>query len=132
MTYYNKILGFIKRCFFRGLVFLSTLTSANSFSCISMNNQEWPQITNVNGDDPVLFPFSIRTSKCSGSWNNINNPCAKLCVPDAVKNLTINVFNLVLRTNETRCIEFAVFVIIKNVGIMINADANAKNSLIKV
>ena len=63
---------------------------------------------------------------------NINNPCAKLCVPDVVKNLTVKVFNLVLGTNETRCIEFTVFVIIKNVGIMINADANAKNSLIKV
>ena len=47
-----------------------------------MNNQECkerPQIVNVNGDDPVFFPFSIKASKCSGSWNNINNPCAK-CV----------------------------------------------------
>ena len=68
MTYYNKMLGFIKRCCFRGLVFLSTLTSANSFSGISMNNQEWPQIANVNGDDPAFFRFSIKTSKCSGSW----------------------------------------------------------------
>ena len=53
-----------------------------------MNNQECkvrPQIVNVNGDDPVFFPFSIKTSKCSGSCNNINNPCAKLCVPDVVK-----------------------------------------------
>ena len=58
--------GFIKRCFFTGLVFLSTLTTVNllsvaplngvSLSCISMNNQECkvrPQIVNVNGDDPV-------------------------------------------------------------------------------
>ena len=47
-----------------------------------MNNQkckERPQIVNVNGDDPVFFPFSIKASKCSGSWNNINNPCAQ-CV----------------------------------------------------
>ena len=42
-----------------------------------MNNQECkvkPQIVNVNGDDPVFFPFGIKTSKCSGSCNNINNP----------------------------------------------------------
>ena len=58
--------GFIKRCFFTGLVFLSNLTSVNllsvaplngvPLSCISMNNQECkvrPQIVNVNGDDPV-------------------------------------------------------------------------------
>ena len=55
--------GFIKRCFFTGLVFLLTLTSGNLLSCISMNNQECkvrPQFVNVNGDDPVFFPFSIK------------------------------------------------------------------------
>ena len=99
------MLGFIKMCFFTRLVFLSTLTSINLLSCISMNNQECkvrPQIVNVNGDDPVFFPFSIKTSKCSGSCNNINNPLAKLCVPDVVKNLNIKVFNIVSGTNETR------------------------------
>ena len=53
-----------------------------------MNNQECkvrPQIVNVNEDDPVFFPFSIKTCKCSGSCNNINNPNAKLRVPDTVK-----------------------------------------------
>ena len=40
----------------------------------------------------MFIPFSIKTSKCSGSCNNINNPCAKLCVSDVVK------------TNETRSI----------------------------
>ena len=77
--------------FFTGLAFLSTLTSVNLLSCISMNNQECkvrPQIVNINGDDPVFFPFSIETSKCSGSCNNFNNPLTKLCVPDVVKNLT--------------------------------------------
>ena len=79
--------GFIKKCFFTGLIFLSTLTGVNSLNtiplcCISMNNQECkvrPQIFNVNGDDPVFFPFSIKTSKCRDSCNDINNPYAKLC-----------------------------------------------------
>ena len=73
-----------------------------------MNNQECkvrPQIVNVNVDDPVFFPFSIKTSKCSGSCNNINNPCAKLCVSDVLKTLNVKVFNLVSGTNETRRIE---------------------------
>ena len=26
-----------------------------------------------------FFTFSIKASKCSGSYNNINNPYAKLC-----------------------------------------------------
>ena len=51
-------------------------------SCISMNNQEYKvrsQIVNVSRDEPVFLLFSIKTSQCSGSFNNINNPYAKLC-----------------------------------------------------
>ena len=62
-----------------------------------MNNQECEatqQIVNVNSDDPVFHPFSIKTSKCSGSCNNINNPHAKMCVPDVVKNLNVKAFNI--------------------------------------
>ena len=91
--------------FFTGLAFLSTLINVNSLSRISMNNQEYKvrlQIVNVNEDNPVFFIFSIKTSNCSGSCNNINNPLAKLCVPDVVKNLNIKVFNIVSGTNETR------------------------------
>ena len=54
-----------------------------------MNNQECevrPQIANLNRDKPVCFPFNIKTNKCSGSCNNINNPYAELCVSDGVKN----------------------------------------------
>ena len=83
--------------------------SVNMLSCISMNNQECkviPQIVNVNGNDPVFFLYSVKTSKCSGSCNNINNPLAKLCVPDVVKNLNVKVFNLVSEINETRRIEW--------------------------
>ena len=70
-----------------------------------MNNQECKvrqQIVNVNGNNPVSFPFSVKTNKCSGSCNNINNLCARLRAPDVAKNLNIKVFNLVLGTNETR------------------------------
>ena len=52
----------------------------------------------------LCFPFSIKTSKCSGSCNNVNNPHAKLCVSDVVKNF--KVFNLMSRTNETRHIDW--------------------------
>ena len=103
-------MGFLKSVFFTGLVFLLTLTSVNMLSCISMNNQECkvrPQIVNVNEDDPVFFPFSIKIiSKCSGRCNNINNLPAKLRAPDVVKNLNFKVFNVVPRTNETRLIEW--------------------------
>ena len=57
-----------------------------------MNNQECktrPQVVNVIGDEPLFFPFTIKTSKCSGSCNNIDYPYAKICVHDVVENLNI-------------------------------------------
>ena len=109
-----KIFQFVKKVFFIGLTILSDFTNANSSNdipliCISMNNQECktrPQVINVNGNEPVFFPLSIETSKCSGSCNNIDYPYAKTCVPDIIKNLNLKVFNLMSRTNETRFIEW--------------------------
>ena len=70
-----------------------------------MKNQESkvrPEIINFNSNEPVFYPFSIKTSKCRGSCNNINDPYAKICVPDVIKDLNVKVFNLMSRTNETR------------------------------
>ena len=71
-----------------------------------MNNQSCKvrpaEIINVNSNGPLFYPSSIKTSKCSGSRNNINDPYAIICVPDVVKDLNVKVFNLISRTNETR------------------------------
>ena len=44
-----------------------------------------PEIINVNSNNPVFYPFSIKTSKCSDNCNNINDPYPKICVPDIVR-----------------------------------------------
>ena len=61
-----------------------------------------PKIIDVNADEPVFYPLSIKVNKCSGNCNNINDPFAKLCVPDVVKNIHVKVFNLLARVNETK------------------------------
>ena len=74
-----------------------------------MNNQECkvkPEIINVNSDETVFYPFSIKTSKYDGSCNNINDPYAKMCLPDVLKNLNVKVFNLMPITNKTRHIKW--------------------------
>ena len=56
-----------------------------------MNNQERkvrPKIPNVNSYEPSFYPHSNEINKCSGTCNNINHPCAKLFVHDAVKNIS--------------------------------------------
>ena len=70
------------------MMFFGRLSSVNPLECVSMNNQKCkvrPEIVNVNSNEPLFYHFSIRTSKCSGSCDSINDPSAKLCVPDAVK-----------------------------------------------
>ena len=59
-----KIFGFVKKkMFFIGLTVLSGFASANSLSCISMNNQECktrPQVNSVNGDEPMFFYLVLK------------------------------------------------------------------------
>ena len=87
------MLAFIKKIFFTTMnLFAYSLLNVNLLKRILMNNQEWkirPEIVDFNSNEPTLFPFSIKTSKCSGSCNNINNPFVKLCVPDVVKNINL-------------------------------------------
>ena len=102
--------GYIKRIFVSAMMLFGyNLSSVSSLECVSINNQKCkirPEIVNVNSKEPIFYPFTIRTSKYSGSSNNINDPYAKLCVPDVIKNLNVKDFNLMPRTNETRHIEW--------------------------
>ena len=64
-----------------------------------MNNQECKirtKIINLNTNEPMFYPYSIKTNNCKGSCNTINDSYAKICAPDEIK-----VFNLMSRTNET-------------------------------
>ena len=101
---------FVKQTFILAMTFFScNLLGVNSLNCISMKNQECktrPQISNINSNNPIFYLFSIKINKCSGNFNNINNSFAKICVLDIIKNLNVKVFNLILRTNETRFIEW--------------------------
>ena len=81
------------------------MLKVNALECVSVINQKCmgrPKIIETNPDKPVFFPYSIKINKCSGSCNNPNDPFAKLCVPDIVKNINIKVYNLMTRINETK------------------------------
>ena len=105
-----KIFGFVKKLLRieeLGLTVLSNFT--NALDCISMKNKECktrPQVININSNNPIFYPFSIKINKCSGNCNNINNPYAKTCVPDVKKDLNAKIFNLMSITNETRFIKW--------------------------
>ena len=86
---------FIKQIFFSTLMYFASLSNVNPLECISMKNQECkvrPEIVNINSNNLIFYPFSIKTNKCSGNCNNISDPYAN-CSPDVVKNLNVKVFN---------------------------------------
>ena len=90
-----------------GLTVLSSgITGALNW--VSMNNQECkvrPKIADVSSNNPIFYRFSVKINRCSGNCNSINDPYAKICVPDIVKNLNVKVFNLMSRTDETKSIK---------------------------
>ena len=80
------------------------MVKVKSLECMSVVNQKRmsrPKIININANEPIFYPYSIKVNKCS-NCNNINDPFAKLCVPDITKNINVTVFNLMARINETR------------------------------
>ena len=89
--------GFIKKCFFTAITFFScNVLSVNPLEYVSMNNQECKirsEIIHVTTNEPMFYPYSITRNKCKGSCNTINDPHAKLCVPDTIKNINVKVFN---------------------------------------
>ena len=84
------------------------LLNVNSLKCVSMNKQECKiriEIINLNTNEPLFYPYSIKINRCKGSCNTMNDPYAKICVPDQVKDTNVKVFNLMSRTNVTRHIK---------------------------
>ena len=84
---------------------LFSILKVKALECVSVINEKCmsrSKIINLNKDEPVFYPLSIKVNKCSGDCNNINDPMAKLCVPNFVKNMNIKNFNLLARINETR------------------------------
>ena len=98
-----EIFSFVKKVVVLGLTVLSNIT--NALDCISMKNQECkirPEIVNINSNNPIFYPFSVKINRCNGNCNNINDPYAKICVSDTVKNLNVKVFSLMTLTNKTK------------------------------
>ena len=96
---------FIKKVFLAAM----SVFSYNALKFVSMNNQECkvrPKIININSNEPSFYSYNVKRSTCSGSYNDINDSYAKLCVPDVAKSMNDKVFNLISRTDETRYIKW--------------------------
>ena len=75
---------FIKKVFFRATTFFrSNLLNVNSLECVSKSNQECKtrtKIIDINNNEPIFYPFSIKVNKCGGNCHGINDPYMLNCV----------------------------------------------------
>ena len=86
---------------------LSNLIKTKALECVPVTNQKCmprPKILDVNeGVGEALFcPYNVLVNKCSGSFNTLDDPMAKVCVPNIIKRVNMKVYNFLMRLNETR------------------------------
>ena len=86
---------------------LFSIIKTRALECISVINRKCmprPKILDVNEGvgEALFYPYNVLVNKCSKSCNTLDNPMAKLCVPNIIKEINIKVCNFLTRLNETR------------------------------
>ena len=89
------------------LISLFSIIKTKALESVSVVNQKCmsrPKILDVNEGvgEALFYPYKVLVNKCSGSCNTLDNPMSKICVPKIVKNVNIQVYNFLMRLNETR------------------------------
>ena len=68
---------------------LFSILKVNELECLSVINRKFmprPKILDVNegtGED-LFYPYNVLVNKCSGSCNRLDDPMAKMCVPNII------------------------------------------------
>ena len=86
---------------------LFNIIKTKALECVSVANQKCvlrPKIRDVNEGfgEALFYPYNVLVNNCSGSCNTLENPMAKLCVPNVIKRVNMQVYNFLMRLNETR------------------------------
>ena len=80
------------------LISLFSIIETKALECVSVVNQKCmtrPKIIDVNEGvgEALFYPYNVLVNKCSGSCNTLDDPMAKLCVPNIVKRVNMKVYN---------------------------------------
>ena len=86
---------------------LFSILKVRTLECVSISNQKCmprPKILDVNEcvGEALFYPYNVLVNKCSKSCNTFDNPMAKLCVPNVIKRVNMQVCNFLMMVNETR------------------------------
>ena len=79
------------------LISLFSIIKTKALECVSVINQKCmprPKILDVNEGigEALFYPYNVK----------VNNPMTKLCVPNVIKRVNMQVYNFFMRLNETR------------------------------
>ena len=86
---------------------LFNIIKTKALECMSVFNQKCmsrPKILDVNEGvgEALFYLYNAQVNKCSGSCNTLDNPMAKLCVLNVIKGVNMQVYNFLMKLNETR------------------------------
>ena len=77
------------------LISLFSIIKTKALECVSVVNRECtprPKININEGIGKALFySYNVLVNKCSGSCNTLDDPMARLCVPNIIKNVNMKV-----------------------------------------
>ena len=81
---------------------LFSTIKTKALECVSVVNQKCmlrPKILDVNEGvgEALFYPYNVLVNKCSGSCNMLDDPMARSCVPNIIKNVNMKVYNFLMR-----------------------------------
>ena len=86
---------------------LFSILKINRLECLSVVNQKCmsrPKTLDVNEGvgEALFYPYNVLVNKCSRSCNTLDDPMAKLCVPNVIKRVNMKVYIFLMSLNKTR------------------------------
>ena len=106
-TYYKTMFVLIKKTFIGLLTGL--VNGSNHTKCVLLTNQKCkiqPTLINLHhseyNQEIHYFPFVVKSDRCVGSCNTLNDLSNKVCVPNKIKDLNMHVFNMIIGKNESK------------------------------
>ena len=103
--------GIIKKMF---IVLLPSITNAsNHTKYVYLRNQKWeiqPTLINLHrheySQELHHYLLANKLNICIGSCNTLNNLSDKVCVPNKIEDLNIQVFNMIIEINDFNIIKY--------------------------
>ena len=93
--------GFIKKV----IILIMSIPLISGY-CLLLKNQEYKVRKAIVENDYMTFPYKIEVDRCIGSCNDKGNPYFKVCLPDSIKNISVEPFDLISQQNVIKNISF--------------------------